>query len=290
MTTRPPGAPQGRRSRVAYLGPPGTYTQEAAARYAPDAEFVPFPTAGHVCAAVESGEVDEAVVPIENSLYGSIVDILDFLITAKRAKIKSEILLPVKHCLMAAPGTRVEDVRAVLSHPQALGQCRGYLAKHLPRAEQVAALSNAAAAAEVKAGTRFGAEAIGPLRAAGIYGLNVLAEGIQDANNNITRFVVLAPEDHPRTGRDRTSLCYDVRDEPGALYKTLGPIARRGINLSKIESRPSGIRLGRYIFLADIDGHRSDPEIAAALEEIRQMTQMMKVLGSYPRAELPETG
>lgn len=273
--------------KLAYLGPAGTYTEEAAARHDPRASLVPYPTFQHVCQAVESGEVDEAVVPIENSLYGSVADILDFLIAAERSRIRGEVLLPIEHCLMVAPGTAMGAIKTVLSHPQSLGQCRGYLAKHLPHAEQAPTVSNAAAAVEVKVG-RAGAAAIGPKRAAALYGLSVLAESIQDSRNNITRFVVLGPEDHPRTGRDKTSFCYDVKDEPGALFKTLRPIAERRINLTKIESRPHGERLGRYIFLLDVDGHRTDPDVAAALEELRKMTAMLKVLGSYPRAEIPD--
>jgi prephenate dehydratase len=272
--------------RVAYLGPQGTYTEEAALRFAPDAELVAFPTVRHVAAAVENGEVAEAVAPIENSLQGSVNEILDFLIAARQTVIKGEVLLPVVHSLMAKPGTRLADVTTVRAHPQALGQCGEYLHRHLPLARQVATLSNAAAAAEVRAGPA-GEAAIGPRRAAAIYGLEVLAEGVQDSATNVTRFVVLARQDHPPTGRDRTSFCYDVKDMPGALYQTLRPIAERKINLTKIESRPFGDRLGRYIFLVDVDGHRTDPDVAAALSELKGMTLMLKVLGSYPRAEMP---
>ena len=273
--------------KVAYLGPVGTYTEEAAARYAPDAERVPYPTILRAAEAVEHGDTGEAVVPIENSLYGSVTDILDFLITAERTLIRGELLLRIEHCLMALPGVQMADIKTVLAHPQALGQCRKYLAENLPHAQQAAAVSNAAAAAEVKGGSRDAA-AIGPKRAASLYGLNILAEGTQDSSANITRFVVLAPRDHERTGRDRTSFCCDLSDKPGILYRMLRPIAERKINLTKIESRPAGDRLGRYIFLVDVDGHRTDPVVAAALEEVRQMTAMFKVLGSYPRAQLPD--
>ncbi len=271
--------------RIAYLGPQGTYTEEAAAQYAPDAQLVPYPTVKQAAAAVEAGEADEAVAPIENSLYGSIVDILDFLIAAKRTVIRGEVLLPINHCLMAAPSTKLEDVRFVLAHGQAIGQCGEYLAKHLSQAQLIAASSNAAAAQDVRG--RIDAVAIGPKRAAGLYGLKVVAEGIQDSRTNITRFVVLAQTDHGRTGKDRTSFCFDVKDMPGALYQCLRPIAERRINLTKIESRPTGDRLGRYIFLVDVEGHRTDPAVAAALEALRGMTVMLKVLGSYPQASVP---
>jgi len=276
-----------KKRKVAYLGPAGTYTEEAASRYAPDAVLVPYPTIFHAAEAVEKGETGEAVVPIENSLYGSVADILDFLIAAKRTLIRDEMLLRIEHCLMALPGVRLQGVNTVLAHPQALGQCRKFLMEKLPRAQQSPSVSNAAAAAEVKGG-RKDAAAIGPRRAAEIYGLEVIAESIQDSRTNITRFVVLAPTDHAPTGRDKTSFCYDVKDEPGVLYRSLRPLADRRINLSKIESRPAGDMLGRYIFLLDIDGHRTDGPVAEALKEMRAMTQMLKVLGSYPRASLPQ--
>ncbi len=277
---------QTRTRKIAYLGPAGTYTEEAAARYAGDAVLVAYPTILRAAEAVEDGEADEAVAPIENSIGGSVTDILDFLISAKRTLIRGEVLLRIEHCLMASPGVKLADIKAVLAHPQALGQCRKYLAAHLPHAEQVATLSNAAAAAEIKAG-RKDAAAIGPERAASLYGLSVLARDVQDNVANITRFVVLGHEDHPPTGRDKTSFCCDLQDVPGALYHMLRPIAERKINLTRIESRPAGDRLGRYIFMVDVEAHRLEPKMAAALKELREMTAMLKVLGSYPRGELP---
>ncbi|MEX0761709.1 MAG: prephenate dehydratase [Dehalococcoidia bacterium] len=271
--------------RVAFLGPLGTYNDEAARRYAPDADRVPYPSLPHVGAAFEAGEVDEAVVPIENSLYGSVTDMVDFLISAGRARIRGELLLPIEHCLIARPGVSISDLRKILSHPQALGQCRGYLAATLPDAEQVATVSTAAAVADLQQGDDSAA-AIAPRRAAEMYGLEILAEGIQDSSNNITRFVILGTEDHPRTGHDKTSIAFDfVRgDQPGLVYAALRPFADRGINLTKIESRPTGSELGSYMFLLDFDGHREDPLVREALEEIGRHASTLKVLGSYPRA------
>ena len=272
--------------RLAFLGPAGAYGEEAAHRYAPDAQHLPYPSNHHVAAAVEDGEADEAVVPIENSLYGSVVDVLDALVDAKRTKIRGELLLPVRHCLIVQPGTKAEDVEKVLSHPQALGQCRSYLANNLPRARQEGAASTAAAVEAVSRGDNtFAAIASG--RAAGIYGLEILQEGVQDSDVNITRFAVLANEDHPPTGDDKTSVAFDFHtDAPGLVFSALRPFAERNINLTKIESRPTGSELGRYIFILDFQGHRTDPHVVETLDEIRPHMAILKVLGSFPRANL----
>ena len=272
--------------RVAFLGPAGAFGEEAAHRYAPDAQHVPYPSNQHVAGAVEDRDVDEAVVPIENSLYGSVADVLDVLVEAKRTKIRGELLLPVRHCLIVQPGTKPEDVAKVLSHPQALGQCRKYLASHFPRALQEGTASTAGAVEAVSRGDNTSA-AIASGRAAGIYGLEILQEGIQDSDTNITRFAVLANEDHPATGDDKTSVAFDFHsDAPGLVYSALRPFAERDINLTKIESRPTGSELGRYIFILDFQGHRTDPHVVETLDEIRPHMAVLKVLGSYPRAYL----
>ncbi len=275
---------------VAFLGPAGAYGEEAAHRHAPDARHVPYPSNLHVAAAVEDGVVDEAVVPIENSLYGSVADVLDALVDAKRTKIRGELLLPVRHCLIGQPGTRAEDVAKVLSHPQALGQCRRYLADNFPRALQEGTASTAGAVEAVARGDKTVA-AIASGRAAGIYGLVVLQEGIQDSDVNITRFAVLANEDHPATGDDKTSVAFDFHtDAPGLVYSALRPFAERNINLTKIESRPTGAKLGRYVFILDFQGHRTDPHVVETLDEIRPHMAVLKVLGSFPRAYLETSG
>ena len=279
---------EGRMSgRLAFLGPRGTFTEEAALRDAPDAQLLPCPGIDAVAAAVEAGEADEGVVPIENSIEGSVNLTLDLLIHDSSLRIAREVVLPIEHCLLAAPGTALEAVEVVYSHPQALAQCRRYLERHLPRARPEAALSTAAAVEELRR-SPVPAAAIGTRRAAGLYGAQVLAHGIQDQPNNVTRFVVLAREDHPPTGRDRTSLCFAFHDDrPGLLYHALGEFAGRGINLSKIESRPSKQRLGRYVFLIDLEGHRQDPLVAEALEGLRRQVATLKVFGSYPRWQGP---
>lgn len=284
--------------RVAYFGPAGTFTEEAALRYAPDGELVPCPTIAAVAAAVVAGEAQEGVVPIENSLEGSVTDTLDLLIHQSNLFIQRELVLPIVHCLLALPGTREEDIRVIYSHPQALGQCRDYLERRFPRASAEAAMSTAAAAEQVQrgqitariAGTSITmtrptvAAAIGTARAAELYGLSILARGIQDNPANVTRFVVLGHTDHPPTGDDKTSLCFSFSDDhPGLLYAALGEFARRGINLAKVESRPTKQSLGQYIFLIDLHGHREDTGIKEALQRLQAQASMLKIFGSYPR-------
>ena len=272
--------------RIAYLGPPGTYSDEAVLRYAPDSARVPYPSLAHVAGAVEDDEVDEAVAPIENSIQGSITDVLDFLIQAERTLIRGELVLPIDNCLLVLAGTEKKDVSVVFSHPQPLGQCRNYLRTELPGARLVASPSTVGAVLDVKDSDETGA-AIAPRGAAEIYGLEVLEEGIQDNRANMTRFVVLAPSDHERTGWDKTSIAFDFsEDASGLLCGVIRPFAERGISLARVESRPTGLRLGRYVFLMDFEGHRTDTDAAEALEDVRKRTSMLKILGSYPRAEV----
>ncbi|MBI1884735.1 MAG: prephenate dehydratase [Chloroflexi bacterium] len=269
--------------RLAFLGPRGTNAEEAALRYDPSAELVPFPGISAVAAAVDSGMADGGVVPIENSLEGAVTETLDVLIHDAKLAICIELVLPIEHFLLAKPGLKAADVRRVYSHPQALAQCRGFIERCFPKAEMVAALSTAAAVEEMM--QRDDSAAVGNKRAAEIYGAEVLARDIQERRGNVTRFVVLAANDHPPTGSDKTSLAFAfaVEDRPGLLVGALEEFSSRGINLSKIESRPSGDRLGTYIFLADVDGHRTDPALAEALERIQEQCSYFRILGSYPR-------
>jgi len=269
--------------RIAFLGPKGTFTEEAALRYNKDAQLLPFPNVPAVAEAVDTGMADEGVVAIENSIEGSVTDTLDLLIHESNLRIRHELVLPIEHCLLVKPGTQASDVQLVTAHPQALAQCRRFLERCFPKAELVAALSNAAAVEEVM--EREGqAAAIGPRRAAELYGAEVLAHGIQDQSNNQTRFIVLAASDHPPTGWDKTSICFSfAEDRPGLLVDVLKEFAERGINLAKIESRPEKTELGKYYFLVDLERHREEPEAAAALEAVRAQTAFFKVFGSYPR-------
>ncbi len=273
---------------IAFFGPVGTYTEEAALKYDSikynsTVELKPFPTIAAVVTAVSSGLAEEGVVPIENSLEGSVTYTLDLLISQTDLSICQEIVLPIEHYLMAMPDTRVADIQVIYSHPQSLAQCRNFLDRTFPQAQQIASSSNSAAVTDMKRSS-VAAAAIAPKRAAGLYDVEIIRPGVQDSATNETRFVVLARHDHPRTGEDKTSMCFSFEaDAPGALHGALATFARRKINLAKIESRPTKESLGEYIFLVDCVGHREDALVKEALEELAQKVSMLKVLGSYPR-------
>jgi prephenate dehydratase len=268
--------------RLAFLGPAGTNTEQIAIVHDPDATLLPFPSVPAVAAAVDSGMADEGVVAIENSLEGSVTSNLDLLIHESNLFIRHELVLPIQHLLLSKPETKSEEVRVVYSHPQALGQCRSYLAKCFPDAQLAASLSTSAAVEEMQS-SDVPAAAIANQRSAELYGAHILARHVQDDPNNETRFVVLAREDHPPTGKDKTSICFNFEhDAAGILYSVMGAFAKRGINLTKIESRPTRESLGRYIFLVDLEGHREDPVLKEALDEVKAQVSLFKVFGSYP--------
>ena len=269
--------------RLAYLGPAGTFTEDASIQYAPDAKRVPYPTIRAVAAAVEEGAANEGVVPIENSLEGSVTATLDLLIHDSRLFIRSELVLPIHLHLLGAPQSDGAEIEAIYSHPQPLGQSRGFLAKRFPEAELVASLSTAAAVQDMMASERESA-AVANRRAGELYGAKVLAEHIEDNPNNETRFVVLGDSDHDPTGNDKTSVCFGFdADAPGVFHSAIGELSGRGINLAKVESRPTKETLGRYIFLVDLEGHREDPIVMEALHGLERQVSMLKVFGSYPR-------
>ena len=273
--------------RLAYLGPAGTNTEQAAATYDPGATRLPFDSIPAVASAVEEGKADEAIVPIENSLEGSVTFTLDLLIHESSLFIRHELVLPIHHYLLGGPGVETGAIEVIYSHPQALAQCRSFLSKRFSGVDLVASLSTATAVEEMQRSERVAA-AIGTSRGAELYGAEVLARSIEDGANNETRFVVLAPTDHDRTGEDKTSICFSYdQDSPGSLHGTLGEFARLGINLTKIESRPTRESLGRYIFLVDLEGHREDGKVVEALERTRERVSMLKVFGSYPRYRAP---
>jgi prephenate dehydratase len=285
VTTPAPAAErQAGGSRLAFLGPPGTFSEEAALKYEPEAGLVPMASLTAVATAVESGMADAGIVPIENSLEGPVTETLDILVHSPRPlSIRNELVLPIEHYLLVRAGTKAESVKVLFAHPQALAQCRGFVERCFPKAAVEAALSNSAAVEEMMA--REDAAAIGTRRAAEIYGAETLAKGIQDRSTNLTRFVVLGKEDHASTGDDRTSIAcaFVVEDRPGLLVGALKEFSERSINLSKIESRPSREKLGTYIFLMDVDGHRSEEPLATALEAVRAQCSFFRVLGSYPK-------
>ena len=269
-------------TRLAYLGPSGTFTEEAALRYQASAELVPCSSEAAVASAIESGAADEGVLAIENSLEGSVTRTLDVLIHESELAIRHELILSIEECLIVRPGMTNDDVRVIYSHPQPLNQCRKFIERTFPDAKQVAALSTAAAVEEML-GVEGGV-AIGPARAAELHGAQILARGIQDNPHNKTRFVVLGTTDSEPTGRDKTSIALTVaHDRPGTLVSVLHEFSDRSINLTKIESRPSREELGVYIFLVDLEGHRSEPAVAEAVAAVQAKALFFRVLGSYPR-------
>ncbi|MGH8825323.1 MAG: prephenate dehydratase [Jiangellaceae bacterium] len=278
--------------RLAYLGPEATFT-EAAARTVPDGgELVPFPTVPAALDAVRQHEVDGAVVPVENSVEGSVNATLDELIRGEPLLIAGEALLPVAMALMARPGTDLAAVRRIVTHPMAEAQCRGWVAAKLPDARISVTTSTAAAAAAVAAG-RGGPDgpydaAIAAPVAAERYGLETLAIGIGDNPDAVTRFVVVTRPmpPPPPTGADRTSLVAFISDDhPGALLEILEQFATRGVNLTRIESRPTGDGMGRYCFAVDCEGHVADARVGEALVGLRRICADVRFLGSYPRAD-----
>jgi len=228
------------------------------------------------------GGVDLGLFAVENSLEGSIGSTLD-LLKEMETLIRDELILQIRHFLLSkAPS--ISSVGRVLSHPAALAQCRRFIKDHLS-GRQIMSTSSTAEGARL-ASRDPGCAAIASLRAASIYGLGVLAEDIQD-QDSYTRFLVVGREPTSPTGRDKTSLIFAVRDEPGALYKALRPFAERGINLKKIESRPSRRVLGEYMFFVDVEGHTQDSGLSEALQELRDVCTTVKILGSYPMATVP---
>ncbi|HAA95811.1 MAG: prephenate dehydratase [SAR202 cluster bacterium] len=267
---------------VGFLGPLGTYSEEAALIYNPTADR-PYPTITAVGEAVAKGEVDEGVVPIENSLAGSVIFTLDMLINQPNLFIRGEIDLPIEHYFLTRPDTNPADIKVIYSHPQALSQCQQYMEKNYPQAEQMASLSTVLCVEDML-GSDIPAAAISPRRASELYEVKVVDKGIQDVATNVTRFAVLGHSDHPPTGRDKTSMAFTFEvDTPGLLYRVLGEFARRDINLFKVESRPTKNMLGEYIFMVDCAGHRDESPMKEALEALSDPISMLRVLGSYPR-------
>ena len=267
--------------RVAYLGPPGTFSHAAVPRHFGD--FVvaePYATIDEVFRATESGRTDYAVVPVENSTEGAVGRTLD-LMCQTPLTICGEIKLRIRQNLLANM-TSLGDVGKVYSHAQSLAQCAQWLALHLPGVPRIAVASNAEAAR--LAAAEPGAAAIAGEIAAAIYGLGVLAPHIEDEPNNTTRFWVLGRQAVPRSGKDETSLVMSAPNRPGAVYGLLEPLARHGVSMSRLESRPARTGLWEYLFFVDLEGHVTDPQVAVALNELRDKAPFLKLLGSYPAA------
>ncbi|MEM2896520.1 MAG: prephenate dehydratase [Candidatus Bathyarchaeia archaeon] len=275
---------QGEEIKVAFLGPRGTFCEQATRKFFHGfpASFIEFLTIKDVFRAVLSDEVNYGVVPVENSTEGSISLTLDLLLNYE-IKVYGEIEQKATHNLIVKPGTKLEKIKLIISHPQALAQCRIFLEENLPKAKIKEVSSTSAA---VKALKRLrNAAAVGSELAAEIYGCEILARGIEDNPENYTRFFVLSKKDGEPSGNDKTSIIYSVEHVPGALFRSLEPFAKRKINLTKIESRPTRKKPWDYVFFVDFEGHRDEVECREALEELKNICSFIKILGSYPKAQ-----
>jgi len=274
--------------RIGFLGPPGTFTEQALLGQDDLAamELVPLPSIPDVLAATEAGEVDLGFVPMENAIEGTVNVTLDTLAFELSLLVQREVVLTIDLHLLVRPGTKLEDVHTVVSMPMATAQVRGFLARELPDVTTVAANSTAEAARLVAEEGGEGMAAVGPSHAAEIYGLDVLAAGIEDHPENATRFVVVAAEGVPApTGHDKTTIvCFQRVDQPGSLLAMLQEFAARAVNLSKLESRPTKRGLGDYCFIIDLEGHVADELVADCLRDLKAKTLDVKFLGSYPAA------
>jgi len=273
-------------ARVGYLGPPGSFAHEAVGRL--PGEHLAAASVAAALAAVRAGDVDAALVPFENSIEGSVAGTLDELgdLSAPPLHIAGEILLPVHFALLGRPGAALAAVRTVATHPHAEAQCRAWLAGHLPGADLILAASTSTAARDVAAG-RYDA-AVGSPAASAVYGLDVLHPDVADSPGAVTRFVLVRQPGPPPgpSGADRTTLVlYERDDHPGVLLEMLTEFALRGVNLTRLESRPTGAGLGRYCFSLDCDGHVADARVGEALVALRRICAEVRFCGSYPRAD-----
>jgi chorismate mutase/prephenate dehydratase len=268
---------------VAYLGPRGTFSESAALKhFGHAAEALATPSIDEVFRAVESGAADFGVVPVENSTEGAVGRSLD-LMPQTPMSVCGEVIVRIHHNLMAkTPPASFSEIKRVFSHGQSLGQCHEWLNANLPHAERVAVASNAEAAR--RAAEEAGSAAVAGEMAAQHYGLAILAANIEDEPNNTTRFLILGDYKPQPSGKDKTSMVLSARNRAGAVYEMLTPFATRGVSMTKFESRPSRVALWEYLFFVDIEGHRDDPNVAAAIEEVSRIAGYLKILGSYPVA------
>ncbi|WP_041323902.1 prephenate dehydratase [Hippea maritima] len=267
---------------ISYLGPEATFTHQAAIeRFGLSLHYVPEESIEDVFMDVEHERADFGVVPIENSIEGVVHYTLDMFIESS-VKIVSEIYIDIRHNLLSK-ANNLQQVKAIYSHPNALGQCKNWIKKHLPNVPLFETVSTAKAAKIAEKDET--AAAIASKAASEIYGLNVLASGIEDRSNNITRFLVIGKKIPSKTGNDKTSFMFSIKDKVGALYEILQPFYNNKINLTRIESRPSRQKNFSYIFYVDTEGHIEDAKLQDALSKIEDFTVFLKILGSYPKDE-----
>ena len=266
---------------IAFLGPTGSFTEAAAfKRFGHANQGSPCVSIDEIFREVESGEANYGVVPVENSTEGAVGRTLDLLLQSP-LNLCGEVFLQVHQCLMSRQQD-IAQIRRVYSHPQSLGQCQGWLNANLAHAERVAVSSNSEAAR--LAAQQPDSAAVAGKQAAEIFGVPLLVENIEDDPRNTTRFLVIGNQDVAASGKDKTSLVMSAANRPGAVHDLLVPLAKHGVSMSKLESRPARSGLWEYIFFVDIEGHQSDAKVAAALAELKQVAAFVKVLGSYPVA------
>lgn len=270
--------------KVAYLGPEGTFTQQAAIKhFGHSARTVSLSAIDEVFREVASGAAHFGVVPVENSTEGVVTHTLDNFLGSS-VKICGEVVLRIHHNFLVSDITRVDSISRVYSHAQSLSQCRKWLDAHYPRAERVAVSSNAEAAKRVKG--EWNAAAIAGKMAAELYDLNLHAESIEDQPDNSTRFLIIGADEVEASGDDKTSIVVSTRNEPGALHGLLEPFHRHNVDLTRVETRPSLTGTWNYVFFIDFSGHVSDSTIQAALSEVSSRVADLKILGSYPKGVL----
>lgn len=267
--------------KVAFMGPKATFSHLAAMQqFGISAQLVPQKSIPAVFEEVEKGKALYGVVPVENSTEGVVTHTLDMFVDSSLL-ITAEIILDIHHDILSRTG-RMEDIRKVYSHPQPIAQCRNWLEENLPNVPLVDVASTAVAAQIVS--EDYTAAAIASEMAASLYDLKVVRSRIEDQVNNVTRFLVISRKPADPSGNDKTSIMFSVKDEAGILYRMLEPFARRGVNLSKIESRPVKTKAWEYVFFLDMAGHITDKAVGEAVEELRGFCQFLKILGSYPKA------
>jgi chorismate mutase/prephenate dehydratase len=267
---------------VAFQGEPGAYSESAVFQFfGSKAQAKPCRDFRDVFENVKNQEVSAGVVPVENSLEGSINQNYD-LFFSYDLKVCGEVIVKIAHCLIVNPGTTMDQIKAVYSHPQALAQCRNYLEK--TKWEIIPTYDTAGSVKIIKDQKLKNAAAIASQRAAELHSMQILARDIADNKENFTRFFVLSKEDSTPTGKDKTSIIFSAKHEPGSLYNALSEFAKRKINLTRIESRPTKKTAWEYNFFLDFEGHRTEPQCAEALRALKKYAIFIKILGSYPKA------
>jgi prephenate dehydratase len=278
--------------KIGFLGPKGTFSHEALEIYIDanrDKEFIPceYLNMKDILYAVDCGEIDESILPIENSIEGAVNATMDLLISKVQLQIKGELIMNISENLLIKKGSDINNISMVLSHSQPIGQCRDYINTKFSKVAVKHTASTTEAAIEV-ANSKGDKAAIGSRVAARVYSLDIYESDIQDSDNNQTRFVIISKEDFKRTGKDKSSIAFTTEDKPGSLYRILDIFNLWDINMTRIESRPSKNKFGEYIFFVDILGHRDDEDLSNAITMVKRKCSFFKFLGSYPAFDLNE--